>query len=162
LSSVDDVRHQVQDKWARVSKARQILTNPELRKIYDAGRAKPLSISTSASDITPRRLEEYFLTDEQKGVLERKMKREVEMGERKNCHGEREAWERGERLGGVESDADDGDSTKAVYHSQKNVMAYTRFRTEVSRQRDREWMMGRVGSAEMRKRTPTARVFLPK
>jgi DnaJ-class molecular chaperone len=64
LSSINDVRHEVQKKWARVSKARQTLTNLELRKIYDAGGAKPLSTSTSTSDITPHRLEEYFLTDE--------------------------------------------------------------------------------------------------
>jgi curved DNA-binding protein CbpA len=78
LSSINDVRHKVQEKWARVSKARQILTNPELRKIYDSRRADFLATDTSNS--TTRLVAEYFLTDEQKGVLERKMKREVEIG----------------------------------------------------------------------------------
>jgi curved DNA-binding protein CbpA len=126
LSSINDVHHEVQEKWARVSKARQILTNPELRKIYDSRRADFLATDTSNN--TTRLLPEYILTDEQKEVLKRKMKREVEMGERKNCRGEKEeVWEREERLGGIESDADDGDSkiTKAVYHSQRDVMAYS-------------------------------------
>jgi curved DNA-binding protein CbpA len=117
LSSINDVRHEVQEKWARVSKARQILTNPELRKIYDSRIADFLA--TDASNSTTRLVAEYFLTDEQKGVLERKMKRDVEMGGKKNPRSEKEEmWEREVRRGGMEAEADDGDSTKAVYHSQ--------------------------------------------
>jgi hypothetical protein len=78
LSSINDVRHEVQEKWARFSKARQILTNLELRKIYDSRTADFLA--TDASNRTTQLVAEYFLTDEQKGVLERKMKREVEIG----------------------------------------------------------------------------------
>jgi hypothetical protein len=57
--------------------------------------------------------------------LKRKRKREVEMGE-KNARGEtEELWERVERRGGMDADADEEDSTKAVYHSQKDIMAYS-------------------------------------
>jgi curved DNA-binding protein CbpA len=104
----------VQEKWARVSKARQILTNPKFRKIYDLGRA--YFLSTSTSDGVARQVGEYILTDEQTEGLQRTIRRGVEMGERKNCRGENEeVWGREERLGGMESDADDGGSTEAVY-----------------------------------------------